>query len=201
MIPKLVFRTLCFGVPLAVLLVVFQRSCALPPAETHERQEAVLVAKMLNSVVVESEKLNADERGAANSLKVLLDEVSSGQVGQFQTKIDDSRDTLSTILRAREKLSGRISGLGLKTPLPQTIQLDIASAFREDEARLGSWIQQLNNLAERESLGKQADFPEVATLNRLTDLFLGISADDPARRALRTLLIEYNISVAEIQTQ
>jgi hypothetical protein len=188
-------------IPISVAGVVFTRSCAIPRPAAQERLEGMQFARLLLTMMPESQRLSRQERGSANKLKVLLDEVSSGGLERFQSKIDTEIAALAEVREGREKLRDKMWSIRLSTPLPQTVRDDVNHVFDEDKGRVESWVQIVQNLREREELGKEAEFPEVTRLNRLLDLFLGISDEEPVQRSLRSLRTEYGLTDREIFPQ
>jgi chromosome segregation ATPase len=185
-------------VPICIAGVLFTRSCAFPRSVSDERSEALRVARLLETLKPESERLSSEERSCANQLKVLLDEFKSNDIARFQPKIDDALAKLTSINAGRAKLRATLSVLRLTTPLPRAVEEDVSYMFQESRIQVESWIQLLQNLRQREESEAEQIFPEVSRLTRLVDLFLGISEEEPVKRSIGRLKIEYGFSDGEI---
>ncbi len=175
-------------------LLLFSGCSGRNPQESAQGLE---LAKLLRSIKQETETLQGLEQSAANELRITLDQAGKGDVRKFQAKIQESVRKLTDIRCKRQLLLDKVAAGQWDAAFVRIVQNDVITMFKEDQARITSWIQLSQNRRQREDLGEEREFPEVARLKRLLDLFTGQTPDEPLVSQIRSIQTEYGLADRE----
>jgi len=163
-----------------------------------ERREALELAKLLRRISPEAKELLAGETLCAAELRITLEEAGSKDLSEFRERFDASVARLGVIRDRRRELQEKVRQGWWVTPLVHVVQASALVAFQDDLARTEAWIALAQNVRYRADLGRQRDFPEVATLKQQLEYFAGESLDAPLSRQLTALVDEYKFTEADI---
>jgi hypothetical protein len=179
------------------LLAVACTGCFGPPQA--EIAEALTMARLLHEVAPESASLLLEEEHVTHELKIMLDEADTGSVDKFREHFQTDVERLTRIRDRRQALQNRIKQGIARTPLVNVVQDDAIQYFQEQLNRDDGWLQLINNIRLRETLGRLKDFPEAAALNQSLELFNGETKEEPMASQILTLQAEYAFSDEEVE--
>jgi hypothetical protein len=163
-----------------------------------EKKEALELAKLLRKIRPEMRELLDAEVLCANQLKITLEELGSKDFQEFRQNFDTSVGTMAVIRQRRRELQEKVrQGLWV-TPLVHVVQGSALMEFQDDLSRTEGWIALAQSVRTRADMGRQREFPEVATLKRKLEFFVGEALETPLSRQLEALVAEYKFTEAEI---
>jgi hypothetical protein len=192
-------KTLRWRMAIPAVLAVASTGCFGPPQV--EITEALTMARLLHEVAPESAALLLEEEHVAHELKIMLDEAEGGSVDspRFKEHFQSDVERLSRIRDRRQALQNRIKQGIARTPLVNVVQDDAIQYFQEQLNRDDGWLQLINNIRLRETLGRPKDFPEMSVLSQSLELFNGETKEEPMASQILTLQAEYGFTDEEVE--
>ena len=186
-------KTLAVAVAGATLLLTLS-GCSNPA----EVKEAKVLGGVLKRLAPEARDLVEQEHELANELKITLDESSNIDAAEFSRRFGGFVDRLIVMRDKRRHIADSVREGYFGRPMVFAVQNSAAMQMQDEIARTDSWIEIAQNVYLRAKLQHKGSFPEMAKLNKMIDVFLGLPRETPLYSQMGALGEEYRFGENDV---